>query len=165
MNLKKIVEVRVAQSRMPWSCAGGKEQTLVLDGGERVQMADRHLDGIVPVVGDWLIDGRVFQHYLIAKTELSPNGQTVLICDLSPTELNTGLRVGPAELNPSGPVPQVGDYLIRKTDGYHVISRRAFEDEYCLILAALKKRASDSLKQPRSTLPHRRSSNRRAARA
>lgn len=167
MNVKKITEIRIPPSRAPWSpglC--GKDQILVLDDGEQFPMSDRHLAGVVPIVGDWLVTsdkGReIFQQYKILRTEMrATTGEIVLLCD--------GLRVAPAELNPSGPVPQVGDYLIRKTDGYHVLTQRAFEDSHALVLGALKsarevfarKCARDAF--ARSTKNKRRKSNRRRA--
>lgn len=145
VTVRRIKEIRVPASPAPWSPAGNKAQMLVLDDGSRFEMYARDMAGVVPIAGDFLVrrdkGHEIFQLYKIARTEMRPTGEIHLV-------LTNGSRVGPEERNPYSVVPQIGDYLVRKTDGYHTVRQRDFEQEFFDVLHALKEQAKKQITAP-----------------
>jgi hypothetical protein len=147
MNVHRIEKLELEPPRPPsWDAPPWKQNGLIatLDDGETLRI-ERHVDGVVPVAGDYFVDGErgseVFQLYQIARIEfaqkpglmLHTNSEKVLV-------LQNGTRIGDSELAIGHGLFSVGDYLIRKTDGFHLIPKLRFESENCEILHTLRKR-------------------------
>jgi hypothetical protein len=147
-NIHRIENLAIAPPRPPsWDDPPWKhraEQIATLDDGQKLTIG-RDVNGVVPVVGDYFFDGsegrEVFQLYRIARIELAAKpGLMVHSNSEKNLILESGLRIGDSELAVGHGLFSVGDYLIRKTDGYHLIPKLRFESENCDILHALRKR-------------------------
>ena len=148
MNIHRIEKLEIEPQRPPsWDSPPWKNNGLIatLDDGTSVRV-DRHVNGVVPIVGDYFFDGEkgreVFQLYRIARIEFAQ--KTGLMIHTNSEKnliLENGARLGDSELAIGHPLFQIGDYLIRKIDGYHVVPKLRFESENGEILHILRGRA------------------------
>jgi hypothetical protein len=106
-------------------------RTLVLDDGERVTLPLRSIDGVVATAGYFLIQFDVEGHTreLLFSADRVAAVRPVLT-------LANGRYIQASELWYGNPPANVGDYVVRMTDGYHIVQEDVYRkrERFLLVL-------------------------------